>query len=99
MFDVNVVTELESADQRRRDVRAQTRLLSDQLLQTSDGERVLGTDIHRSYRETRVTGRDPNNTSSQDAFRYTAERRSPERMILLNGDWHSALSVHDQCSD
>lgn len=52
MFDVNVVTELESADQGRGDVRAQRGLVSDQLLQTSDGEGVLGADVHCSCRAT-----------------------------------------------
>lgn len=52
MFNVNVVTELESADQGRGDIGAQTGLVSDQLLQTSDGEGVLGADVHCSCRAT-----------------------------------------------
>lgn len=73
MFDVNVVTEPESADQGWKDVRAQTGLVSDQLLQTSDGERVLGADIHRSCRE---TGSERSILSVQEAFRDSTERRS-----------------------
>lgn len=47
-----MVTELQSADQWRGDIRAQTGLISNQLLQTSDGKRVLGADVHHPYRET-----------------------------------------------
>lgn len=38
MLDVNVVTEIEVADQIWGGIRAQTGLLLDQLLQTSDGK-------------------------------------------------------------
>ena len=48
MLDVDVITELQAADQGWRDVRAQTGLSSDQLLQTFDGKRVLSADIHSS---------------------------------------------------
>lgn len=51
MLHVNVIAELESADQRWGDVRAQTGLVSDQLLQTSAGERILGADVHGSCRD------------------------------------------------
>lgn len=53
MFNVDAVTELEAADQRRRNVRAQKGLICDQLLQTFDRKRVLGADVHGSC----VTGR------------------------------------------
>lgn len=51
MLHVNVVAELEPADQRWGDVRAQTGLVSDQLLQASAGEHVLGADVHGSCRD------------------------------------------------
>ena len=52
VFNVNMVAEPEAADQRRRDVRAKTRLFPDQLLQTSDRKRVLSTDVNCSYTHT-----------------------------------------------